>query len=112
MWHISFSYLYRKTHQSLLKSIPRREVQVESGEPAPLHTMTADDKSDGSVSSEGSASSQGTIEKICAKENNVRARVGLYMKDGERLRADFHALYRALPDLRYDLRCCLISFRV
>ncbi|MPC41566.1 E3 ubiquitin-protein ligase MYCBP2 [Portunus trituberculatus] len=62
--------------------------------------MTADDKSDGSGSSEGSASSQGTIEKICAKENNVRARVGLYMKDGEKLRADFHALYRALPDLR------------
>lgn len=62
--------------------------------------MTAEDKSDGSGSSEGSASSQGTIEKICAKENNVRARVGLYMKDGERLRADFHALYRALPDLR------------
>ncbi|KAG0697773.1 hypothetical protein GWK47_026240 [Chionoecetes opilio] len=62
--------------------------------------MTADDKSDGSGSSEGSATSQGTIEKICAKENNVRARVGLYMKDGEKLRADFHALYRALPDLR------------
>lgn len=85
-------------------------MQVESGEPAPPHTMTADDKSDGSGSSEGSASSQGTIEKICAKENNVRARVGLYMKDGERLRADFHALYRALPDLRCG--CCPVSLCV
>ncbi|XP_069950165.1 E3 ubiquitin-protein ligase MYCBP2 isoform X3 [Cherax quadricarinatus] len=62
--------------------------------------MTADDKSDGSGSSNGSAASIGAIEKIFARENNVRARVGLYMKDGVKLRADFHALYRALPDLR------------
>lgn len=75
-------------------------MQVEGGDLSPHKTMTAEDKSDGSGSSEGSASSLGSIEKICAKENNVRARVGLYMKDGERLRADFHALYKALPDLR------------
>ncbi|XP_037787011.1 E3 ubiquitin-protein ligase MYCBP2-like isoform X1 [Penaeus monodon] len=62
--------------------------------------MTVDDKSDGSGSSEGSAASIGAIEKTYTKESNVRARVGLYIKDGEKLRADFHILYRALPDLR------------
>ncbi|XP_064119634.1 E3 ubiquitin-protein ligase MYCBP2-like isoform X5 [Macrobrachium nipponense] len=62
--------------------------------------MTADDRSEGSGSSEGSAGSLGIVEKSCSHENNVRARVGLYMKDGDKLRADFHVLYRVLPDLR------------
>lgn len=70
--------------------------------------MTADDRSEGSGSSDGSAVSLGAFEKIFAKENNVRARVGLYMKDGEKLRTDFHALYRALPDMRFVslILCC------
>lgn len=72
-----------------------------------------DDKSDGSGSSEGSAASIGAIEKTYTKESNVRARVGLYIKDGEKLRADFHILYRALPDLRFIilvLKDLLFSF--
>ncbi|CAL4118247.1 unnamed protein product, partial [Meganyctiphanes norvegica] len=57
--------------------------------------MTADE-------TEGSGSSEGSCPKIPPpeKKKNIRARVGLYMRDGEKLRMDFHGLYRAPPDLR------------
>ncbi|KAK4298746.1 hypothetical protein Pmani_013583 [Petrolisthes manimaculis] len=63
--------------------------------------MPGEDKSDGSGSSDGHSGSLASVEKVVpVVAGNIRARVGLYVKDGERLRADFHSLYRALPDQR------------
>lgn len=69
--------------------------------------MPSEDKSDGSGSSDGHSGSLGIVEKVApVAAGNIRARVGLYVKDGERLRADFHSLYRALPDQRLVLVVC------
>ena len=63
--------------------------------------MTVDDKSESSGSSDGTSGSNTLIlQRCCAGSSNIRARAGLYMKDGHKLKGDFHALYRSTCESR------------